>query len=75
MQQAVEGNGYGRDVTWVLCVDDSDDMYSFFYMGKSKKLTEGHTISVAFMPHGYSTYETTDGGTEWAVSGTIAVVY
>lgn len=74
--QASESNvRNGLTVTDILAYDNSDMAYALHYFGKSKKLSEGHTISVAIMPHGYSTFENTEGGTTWSVSGTIAIVY
>lgn len=65
---------YGYDYTGVLAQDNKISPYRLNYFGKSDKLIEGKYFDAVVLPLGYSTYETVDGGNEWAFTGWIVSI-
>ena len=65
---------FGYTYTGVLTQDYDVLPYRLNYIGKSKKLSEGKSFSAIVLPLGYSTYETVNGGKDWAFTGWIMSV-
>lgn len=72
-----QGSGdemYGYDFTEMLCQDSSIRPYRLYYLGHSDKLVEDNYFNAVVLPLDYSTYETVDGGKEWALVGWIVEI-
>ena len=69
--QISEYEGFGNTtITNMLACDSNFENYYYIYkLDRTKGVVEDSTVQMVFMPLGYSTYETTSGGTNWAVSG------